>query len=165
MIETQGDARRLASIDGATSLGQMADRVVVAALHWRQHRQLEAQDVDALRRAADWLGSVELILSDPLSLSSVISRPSEFPELDSFAPGLAGVALGELGSTADKEGQGRALGRLRELLLALANGSAGESDTDRVVRIFEAFAQAMLASADSMLATTPGTSWTTTPSF
>ncbi len=36
MIETQSDARRLASIDGATSLGQLADDAVLAVLAWQR---------------------------------------------------------------------------------------------------------------------------------
>lgn len=162
MIETQGDARRLASIDGATALGQLADDVVVAILHWKDHGDLERDDLHALRQAIDWLERAKEGLDHPLRLASAPSGSSALPSLDSFGPSLTGAALGALGAGMDAQAMSSALDAIRLQTQAVVERKADPAEVDRVLSVFEALSRAMLSSADAMLAPSARGSWTTT---
>jgi hypothetical protein len=165
MTETQADARRLTSIDAATSLGQLADEVVVAVIHWRADSTLNEHDAMAVRQAAQWLESTSARLADPLSLEAGHDNVLSFPGPDSFGPGLADAALGVLSANRKTDETIAALDALKLQLLAIADGSADERDAERLLNVFEGIARAMLSAADSLLAPATRTKWAMTSAF
>lgn len=164
MAGTYANEKQLASIDGATSLGQLADDTVLAVLGWRRTGSLTTTESDLLRLVADWLDRSVQSLADPLRVS-LTTQGTPIPGLNSFGAGVAGQALGIDPVSPDPNAAVAALTNLKKSVLALAEGSGAEADADQVQHAFEHIAQAMLSTADSLLAPAARTTWATTVNF
>jgi hypothetical protein len=164
VIGTYANEKQLASIDGATSLGQIADDAVLAVLAWRTAGSLSARESEPLRLVAAWLERSVQSLTDPLHIS-LKTQSAQIPGLSSFGAGVAGLALGIDPGGQDPQSAVVALKNLRSSVLALVEGTGTAGDADLVQAAFDQIAQAMLSTADSLLAPAARTTWATTVSF
>lgn len=162
MIETQADARRLTSIDAATSLGRMADDVVLAVLHRLDQEGLDSHDEQALTNAAEWLDRLAGHLADPLDLARLGDDVSAVPGLFGFGPDVAGTAIDAIGAGSGTDTEIAAIRELRSRVLEVFAGSARRADMERLLQVFESIARAMLSAAGSMLSPPARTSWAMT---
>ena len=57
MIGTSANEKQLASVDGATALGQLADDALLAVLGWQATGELGEDQIGVLRKFASWLAA------------------------------------------------------------------------------------------------------------
>lgn len=161
MNETQADPQRLSSIDAATSLGRLADEVVVALAHRIDRVALGPDDVRALTLAADWLNRLSDQLANPLDLSR-LGDVAAFPGLYGFGPDVTGAAIDAIGSSAGRQAEVEALRALRDTVRNVPSDTSDPETLHRLLRVFESIARAMLSAAGSMLAPPARSAWATT---
>jgi len=165
MIESQNDAGRLSSIDGATALGQLADDAVLALAGWQVSNQLSAEGRAALQTLADWLERAAAILSDHLNLVLQPGGVDLLPGLDNFGPGVADAALQAVAAGLTGEREISAVEDLRAKILEVLSATAEAEVAEQLALTFEAVAKAMLTVVDSMLAPSSRSAWATTSAF
>jgi hypothetical protein len=162
MIATQARARRLAEIDGATSLSRLADEVVHATIGWTERGLAGDRDATAVSLAVAWLDTVLNATQDPLDLGRSIGEPDAAQALAN-ASGFASEELRDVLAVEAAPDQSAAdvFSWLKDRLVAMQRGDAKQDDVDVIQRIFEAIATSMLGSADRLLTPDPGlASWT-----
>jgi hypothetical protein len=164
MIETHADARRLSSIDAATSLGRLADEVVVAASRRIAGIPLAPEDARALHTASGWLTCLSDQLAKPLDVS-YIGATGQLPGLYGFGPDVTGAAIGAIGLSADRDEEVEVLHRLRDMTNAVASEGSDPEGVERVLEVFESIARAMLSAAGSLLNSPNGSTWPKTFAF
>jgi hypothetical protein len=155
----------LASIDGATALGQLADDAVLTLTSWQGTRQLSPDDEATLHLLAGWLDRATAILSDPVGLVLKPGGVETLPGLDTFSAGVADAAHQAVAAGMTGEREISAIQNFRSKLLKVLDGTAEPEVSEQLVVTFEAIANAMLAVADSMLAPQSRSAWVTTSTF
>jgi len=160
MTETQGDAKRLSAIDGATSLGRLADGAVLVLSHWQDRKRLSSEDVNTLQALADWLGRAAERIADPLTAAFAVGRYELLPGLDNFGTGVTSAAIEAIAPGLDSETEVATLRDLREKVLEVVDRSANAESVEFLAGVFESVAKAMLAAADYMLTPSSRAAWT-----
>lgn len=159
-METKSDPRRLSSIDAATSVGRLADDVVIAVAHMLDGHQ-RASDAESLELAANWLDRVGWQLEHPLDLSG-LGEVASPPGILGFGPEVRGAVIRAIGGQVDRQAAVDALRQLSELLRAAAAEKANRDGLERLLVVFESIARAMLLAAGSLLTPPPRSTWATT---
>jgi hypothetical protein len=165
MIGTSANEKQLASIDGATTLGQLADDALLAVLNWQQVGALTDAESEVLRTFAAWLGAMSDSLADPLSLLDPKAPLASLPGLASYGPNLAGTALGLHKGEATTEGEIASVRELQSLVLRIVRGDADVAAAQHLQHAFETVARTMLSAADALLAPSANATWATTSAF
>jgi len=163
MIDTQSDAERLYSIDAATSLGRLADAIVMAASHRLSSSELTDADRAALRAASTWLDRLSRQIEHPLDLS-LIGESNE-PGLFGFGSEMTDVAVSALGSAGNPVAEARALQQLKAAIDATEAGTLPTESVTHVLEVFESMARAMLAASGSLLRDPNRSLWALSSNF
>lgn len=161
MINTQAEARRLRSMDEASTIGRLADDVVLALARRKSARDLSEDDRRALERTQQWLGQAVTRVTDPLSLSTKRLPGSSAADLDSFGPRLATAALEASPMPAQTDHGQEALETLRRQIRRVLDGQATPGELQQLHLVFEAVAQAMLHSSRVLRPTIRPAAWKT----
>lgn len=170
MVSTHVETERLIAVRDATTLGRRADKVVLAAIHWKQTRNLAGDDADAVKEGAEWLDRLASVLSDPLDLEHNLSALGELDVLGrSQRFGERGISIllkSQPGSPSTPPAEAvHALRTIADLLREWHQGKVDEAHVSDIQRIFERLASMMLESAEETLGAPTGARWKTTSAF
>ncbi len=177
MAMVQTEAERLTAIDTATAVGRRADGVVVATLHWEAERSLHPEDARRVRESIEWLGGLVSVIEDPLDLPNSLIHLETLEVLKRFgemghdglsaltSPASSPLASVRPSASEERKAVTNRLAYLRTLLAALLEGQSQMNDLRVIRQAFEALAQVMLASVQTMLTVRSSQAWTETSAF
>jgi len=149
------EGRVLSRLGAASELGRMADRTAQAAEQW-MNGELGDPERDALRTAAEWLGSTIALLNDPLDLAHSFQGMGDLDALGAFGQPSDSLSLLQSAQNRTQSGSSNHppltefLDGLRSLLLRMLDDDR-EADPRLVVVFFDGMAEVMLLSSEAML--------------
>lgn len=159
MIETQEDARRLASIDDAMAIGQLADSVVLAALQSRGGAEVGQGARAGLQKAIELLENISEYARDPVRASLTNKDSIGIENFGGLVTDVAANAVKEDRSSASAT----AIEDLQERATKLLRAEASEEDLEILLIVFASVAETMLAATQSLLEPRIAPAWSTTP--